>query len=138
MITVPLPQLLGAAARGRDGRARHAGGLRRVAVELVAANNADTLDAAGVRLASLRKHIDRATPEGRLQTGILAEFAEFEREKGRARTRAGISSRATSGKPWGSPAFPYRKLADGHWEPNPAEVPVARRIVQERVKEGRS
>jgi site-specific DNA recombinase len=39
------------------------------------------MDAAGARFVSDREHIDRATPEGRLQTGILGEFAEFERER---------------------------------------------------------
>jgi site-specific DNA recombinase len=92
----------------------------------------------GIRVISLKEAIDRDTPEGRLQTGILAEFAEFELAKIRARTAAGISARARKGKPWGSPPFGYRRGEDGDWEPNAAEVPIAMRIWDERVKEGRA
>lgn len=46
---------------------------------------------------SEREHIDRTAPEGRLQTGILGEFAEFEKEKIRARTRSALAARARSG-----------------------------------------
>ena len=95
-------------------------------------------DSLGVRVESLKETIDRDTPEGRLQTGILAEFAEFELAKIRSRTKSGISARARKGKPWGAAPYGYQRGQDGDWKPNPAEVPVAMRIWDERVKEGRA
>jgi site-specific DNA recombinase len=93
------------------------------------------LDAAGVRFVSEREHTDRSTPEGRLQHGILAEFAEFEREKIRARSKAGIGARAREGKrAWGPAAYGYAKGEDGHWAAEPAEAEVARRIFRLRVE----
>jgi site-specific DNA recombinase len=94
------------------------------------------LDAAGTRLVSTRETIDRTTPEGRLQTGILSEFAEFEREKIKARTSAGIASRARQGKPWGAPGYGYRKGSDGDWIVDAAEESIARRIDRDRVEHG--
>jgi hypothetical protein len=71
--------------------------------------------------------------------GILSEFAEFEREKIKARTRDGIASRArVVGKPWGEPAYGYERGADGHWTVNAREAAIARRIFTERVEHGRS
>ena len=87
---------------------------------------------------SARETIDRHTPEGRLQTGILAEFSEFERAKIRARTSAGIGSRARSGKPWGEPAYGYRRRDDGHWQPDPLERTIVERIFRERTERGAS
>jgi DNA invertase Pin-like site-specific DNA recombinase len=58
------------------------------------------LDAAGVRVIAAGQQLDCLTPEGRLQTGILAEFAEFEKEKIKARARVRIHGRAhTDHKP---------------------------------------
>jgi site-specific DNA recombinase len=51
------------------------------------------LDAAGVRVVASGQALDRKSPEGRLQTGILSEFAEFERRKIGERTKAGIAGR---------------------------------------------
>ena len=73
-----------------------------------------TFDAAGVRVIASGQALDRDTPEGILQTGILAEFAACERRKIKARTKEGIASRArTSGKPWGAPKYGYRRTASG-------------------------
>ena len=91
-------------------------------------------DNLGVRIESLKETIDRETPEGRLQTGILAEFAEFELAKIRARTKAGIGARARKGTPWGAPKYGYRRRDGGEWEPDPAEVEVVARIVSYRVE----
>jgi site-specific DNA recombinase len=91
-------------------------------------------DAAGVRVIASGQALDRDTPEGILQTGILAEFAEFERRKIKARTKAGIASRArTSGKPWGKCAFGLRRDADGNTEWDPVERPVLERIYAMRA-----
>ena len=92
-------------------------------------------DANGVRLVSTREPIDRATPEGTLQTGILAQFAQFEKAKIKARTKAGISARAKKGKPWGEPKFGYRRVKDGDdWEPDPRERDIVHTIFQHRVE----
>lgn len=114
-----------------DRLSRDAGHLREILM---------TFDAAGVRVIASGMALDRETPEGILQTGILAEFAEFERRKIKARTKAGIASRArTSGKPWGSSsAYGYRKHAGGDWEPDPVEAEVYRRIFRDRVERGLS
>lgn len=69
------------------------------------------LDAAGVRIVASGQALDRATPEGRLQTGILGEFAEFERAKVKARTKAGLAARARAGKPVGALPLGYRAKA---------------------------
>lgn len=98
------------------------------------------LDAAHVRPISVNGgELDRETPEGLLQTGILAEFAAFERRKILARATEGIRDYArNTGKPWGEARFPFRRASDGHWEPDPDEVPTARRMLRERVVDGKS
>ena len=59
-------------------------------------------DSLSVKVISLTETIERDTPEGRLQTGILAEFAEFERAKLRGRVRRALAHRKASGKPVGA------------------------------------
>ncbi|HWK25378.1 MAG TPA: recombinase family protein [Solirubrobacter sp.] len=99
----------------------------------------DLIEAKGATLVSLREAIDTSTAAGRLLRTILAAVAEFERELGRERTANGIAGRArSSGKPWGAPAYGYRKTADGHWEPDPGERDVFVRIFRERVERGMS
>ena len=51
-------------------------------------------DEHGVKLVSTREQIDRETPEGIMQTGISAQFAQFEKAKIKIRTRAGIRAYA--------------------------------------------
>jgi site-specific DNA recombinase len=91
-------------------------------------------DSLGVKVVSLKENIERETPEGRLQTGILAEFAEFELAKIRARTKAGIAARARTGKPWGEPAYGYQRGEDGHWKPNAYESGIVKRIFREKLE----
>jgi hypothetical protein len=92
-----------------------------------------------LRVVAAGQALDRATPEGRLQTGVLAEFAEYEREKIKVRSKAGIHGHAHGKrKPWGTPVLGYRKTPTGDWEPDPAEVPVVERIFRERVENGLS
>jgi DNA invertase Pin-like site-specific DNA recombinase len=98
-----------------------------------------TFDAAGIRVIASGQALDRDTPEGILQTGILAEF---ERRKIKARTKAGIPSRArTSGKPWGthSPTATARPLTATGSPTRPSRTPTgassasaSRRAVEER------
>ena len=97
----------------------------------------DCIEEAGAALVSLRESIDTSTAAGRLLRTILAAVAEFERELGRERTASGIAGRArNTGKPWGPPAYGYRKTARGDWEPDPGEADTYRRVFRERVQHG--
>jgi putative DNA-invertase from lambdoid prophage Rac len=52
---------------------------------------------------SLTEALDLTTPAGRAMAGLLAVFAEFEREILRERVRAGIAQARQHGKPHGRP-----------------------------------
>jgi len=52
---------------------------------------------------SLTEALDLTTPTGRAMVGLLAVFAEFEREILRERVRAGIAAARKQGKPHGRP-----------------------------------
>ena len=62
------------------------------------------LEHLGVRFVSLTEALDLTTPAGRAMAGLLAIFAEFEREILRQRTRAGLAHARESGKRLGRPA----------------------------------
>lgn len=47
--------------------------------------------------------IDPTSPEGRMMHGVMASFAEYERELIRARTRAAIRAKLRRGERWGRP-----------------------------------
>lgn len=53
---------------------------------------------------SLNESLDLTTPSGRAMAGMLAVFAEFEREILRERVRAGIAEARKNGKKHGRPA----------------------------------
>ena len=57
----------------------------------------------GVGFISLTEALDLTTPTGRAMTGMLAVFAEFEREIPRERVRAGIAQARKEGRPHGRP-----------------------------------
>ena len=57
----------------------------------------------GVGFVSLTEAMDLTTPTGRAMTGMLAVFAEFEREILRERVRAGIAQARREGRPHGRP-----------------------------------
>jgi len=57
----------------------------------------------GVGFVSLTEALDLTTPAGRAMAGLLAIFAEFEREILRERTRAGLAHARQSGKRLGRP-----------------------------------
>ena len=61
------------------------------------------LEHLGVDFVSLAEALDLATPTGRAMAGLLAIFAEFEREILRARTRAGLAHARQEGKRLGRP-----------------------------------
>ena len=57
----------------------------------------------GVGFVSLTEALDLTTPTGRAMAGLLAVFAEFEREILRERVRAGIAQARKEGRPHGRP-----------------------------------
>jgi DNA invertase Pin-like site-specific DNA recombinase len=57
----------------------------------------------GVGFVSLSEALDLTTPTGRAMAGMLAIFAEFEREILRERVRAGIAQARKEGRPHGRP-----------------------------------
>lgn len=62
------------------------------------------LEHLGVGFVSLTEALELTTPVGRAVAGLLAIFAEFEREILRERTRAGLAHARQSGKRLGRPA----------------------------------
>lgn len=54
-------------------------------------NAIDELTAAGVDFVSLGENIDTSSPTGRLMLGVLASFAQFERDRIRERIHAGLA-----------------------------------------------
>ena len=61
------------------------------------------LSTLGVGFVSLCEALDLTTPSGRALAGMLAIFAEFEREILRDRVKAGIAQARQQGKPHGRP-----------------------------------
>jgi putative DNA-invertase from lambdoid prophage Rac len=57
----------------------------------------------GVGFVSLTEALDLTTPSGRAMAGMLAIFAEFEREILRERVKAGIAQAQKEGRPHGRP-----------------------------------
>jgi putative DNA-invertase from lambdoid prophage Rac len=57
----------------------------------------------GVGFISLTEALDLTTPIGRAMTGLLAVFAEFERDILRERVKAGISHAKSQGRVFGRP-----------------------------------
>jgi DNA invertase Pin-like site-specific DNA recombinase len=62
------------------------------------------LEHLGVGFVSLTEALDLTTPTGRAMAGLLAIFAEFEREILSERTRAGLAEARRNGKRLGRPA----------------------------------
>ena len=70
------------------------------------------LDHLGVGFVSLTEALDLTTPAGRAMAGLLAIFAEFEREILRERTRAGLAHARQNGKRLGRPMTAGLRAAD--------------------------
>jgi len=70
------------------------------------------LEHLGVGFVSLTEALDLTTPVGRAMAGLLAIFAEFEREILRERTRAGLANARQSGKKLGRPATAAKHQAE--------------------------
>jgi DNA invertase Pin-like site-specific DNA recombinase len=88
------------------------------------------LEHLGVGFVSLTEALDLTTPAGRAMAGLLAIFAEFEREILRERTRAGLAQARLNGKRLGRPitagrhATEIRKL----YRAGVAKAEIARRL----------
>jgi DNA invertase Pin-like site-specific DNA recombinase len=73
----------------------------------------EELQQLGVALVSLGEGLDLSTPAGRLQAGLLAVVASFERERIRERVMSGLQRAKAQGKALGRPkaAIPIDRLA---------------------------
>jgi putative DNA-invertase from lambdoid prophage Rac len=93
------------------------------------------LEHLGVGFVSLTEALDLTTPAGRAMAGLLAIFAEFEREILRERTRAGLAHARENGQRLGRPmtaglqAAQIRKLH---------RAGVAKAEIARRLKIGRT
>src|SRR5947209_17179165 len=79
-------------------------------VDLV--NTLQELTALDVGFVSLTEAIDLTTPSGRALAGMLAVFAEFERDILRERVKAGIAQARENGKRHGRPPTATRQAAE--------------------------
>src|SRR5215475_721834 len=70
----------------------------------------EELQQLGVALVSLGEGLDLSTPAGRLQAGLLAAVAQFERERIRERVVSGLQRAKAQGKRLGRP----RKIGRAH------------------------
>jgi DNA invertase Pin-like site-specific DNA recombinase len=66
----------------------------------------------GVGFVSLTEALDLTTPTGRAMAGMLAVFAEFEREILSERVRAGLAEARLNGQRLGRPTTAARKSSD--------------------------
>jgi putative DNA-invertase from lambdoid prophage Rac len=93
------------------------------------------LSTLGVGFVSLCEALDLTTPSGRALAGMLAVFAEFEREILRERVKAGISQARARGQPHGRPPIvkarsaEIKRLFDGGF---------SKREIAKRLKVGRT
>ena len=69
-------------------------------------NSLQELTALDIAFVSLSEALDLTTPSGRALAGMLAVFAEFERDILRDRVKAGIDRARKDGKPHGRPGPP--------------------------------
>ncbi|MBL8879947.1 MAG: recombinase family protein [Phycisphaerales bacterium] len=69
------------------------------------------LQSLGVGFVSITEALDFTTPGGRAMAGMLAVFAEFERDILRDRVKAGVAEARKHGKPHGRPATARQKHA---------------------------
>lgn len=66
----------------------------------------------GIGFVSLTEAFDMTTPTGRAMAGMLAVFAEFEREILRERVKAGIAQARLEGKALGRPKTAAKKTSE--------------------------
>jgi DNA invertase Pin-like site-specific DNA recombinase len=84
----------------------------------------------GVGFVSLTEALDLTTPSGRAMAGLLAVFAEFEREILRERVKAGIARARQEGRPHGRPrsASLQAKQVRRLWARHLSKSEIARRL----------
>jgi DNA invertase Pin-like site-specific DNA recombinase len=88
----------------REAREKLLEAARRRAIDVVLVWRLDRWGRSVVGFVSLTEALDLTTPAGRAMAGLLAIFAEFEREILRERTRAGLAYARENGKRLGRPA----------------------------------
>lgn len=84
----------------------------------------------GVGFVSLNEALDLTTPSGRAMAGMLAVFAEFEREIITERVRAGIAQARLEGRPHGRPrsaALKEKEVKQLHAKGH-SQAEIARRL----------
>jgi len=83
-----------------------------------------------VGFVSLTEALDLITPTGRAMAGLLAVFAEFERDILRERVKAGIAQARAEGKPHGRPrtASLLREQVEEMHEAGMSKSEIARRL----------
>ena len=84
----------------------------------------------GVGFVSLTEALDLTTPAGRAMAGLLAVFAEFEREILRERVRAGLAQARQNGKTLGRPlsAALQSKAVSKLYHAGVSKAEIARRL----------
>jgi DNA invertase Pin-like site-specific DNA recombinase len=93
------------------------------------------LEHLGVGFVSLTEALDLTTPAGRAMAGLLAIFAEFEREILRDRTRAGLDQARLNGKRLGRPVTAGLHTAEIR---NLHSAGVSKSEIARRVRIGRT
>ncbi|EPI04648.1 resolvase protein [Enterococcus faecalis 13-SD-W-01] len=85
-----------------------------------------------ISFVSLNENFDTSTPFGKASIGILAVFAQLEREQIKERMTMGKVGRAKTGKAmsWSIIPFGY-KYENGNYVPNPLEASIVQRIFSE-------
>jgi putative DNA-invertase from lambdoid prophage Rac len=88
------------------------------------------LEHLGVGFVSLTEALDLTTPTGRAMAGLLAVFAEFEKEILSERTRAGLAHARQNGKRLGRPATAAKHAAEIRklYGAGMAKAEIARRL----------
>lgn len=99
----------------------------------------DVLAVNNIAFVSLKENFDTSTPFGKAMIGILAVFAQLEREQIRERMIMGKVGRAKSGKAmsWRWSAFGYRYPEDGSrdtYEVVPFEAEIVKQIFDDYLK----
>ena len=95
----------------------------------------ETLQGQGVGLVSVCESFDSSTPTGRLMMGIISNFAQYELETIKLRTKQGLSSRAEAGYwPARHTPFGYRRECNGDGAPTTLAPDENARLVREAFK----
>jgi Resolvase, N terminal domain len=84
----------------------------------------------GAGFVSLTEALDLTTPSGRAMAGLLAVFAEFEREILRERVRAGIAQAREESRPHGRPRSASLQAEQFHrfWDQPLSKAEIAPRL----------